>query len=278
MQIFEELKRAREEKKLTFEQIHHHTKIAIPYLQAIENGDFDKLPRHLAKSYIRTYAQFVQVSPEPILNALQTYTSKKHQQTAEEVSATTYVSRSRKKKNRQKPIWENKTVLIAGISLCSVILLGCLSWLMYYLFFSEDEEAETLNHQNTGNQQQIEKELESFQLPTAKDRARVQLVEPKEVNEKGDKYQVSNTETIQLSVVAKKSTQIKVIHGSQEGKVINKTLQPDEKQSFQDSQSLSIDVSDPQAVKLSVNGITIDTSQQTEQALYQFSLENQESE
>lgn len=277
MEIFEELKKAREEKKLTFEHIHHHTKIAIPFLQAIENGDLDKLPPHLASSYIRTYAQFMQVSPDPLLEALRTSKSEKSPQ-AGEPNSTTYISRSKKQKNNKKPIWKNKSVLTIGISLCSLIVLGCLSWLLYNLFFAEENHAETQNNQNTVNQQQIEEDLQSFQLPTAKDRAQLQLIEPKEANEKADKYRVSNTETIQLSVVAKKSTQIKVMHGDQEGKVINKTLQPNEEQSFQDSQSLSIEVSNPHAVKLSVNGITIDTSEQTDQARYQFELEDKESQ
>ncbi|HWR54233.1 MAG TPA: helix-turn-helix domain-containing protein [Bryobacteraceae bacterium] len=55
-------------KGITLTQIADSTKISLPYLRAIENGDFKKLPGGVfATSYIRQYAQAIDYSEWDLL-------------------------------------------------------------------------------------------------------------------------------------------------------------------------------------------------------------------
>ncbi|MCI1857946.1 MAG: helix-turn-helix domain-containing protein [Sporolactobacillus sp.] len=54
------LKTAREKKGLTLDDLEEETKIQKRYLQAIENGDYDKLPGHFySRAFIKSYAEAV---------------------------------------------------------------------------------------------------------------------------------------------------------------------------------------------------------------------------
>ncbi len=62
------LRRARQAKNITLEQVAHITKINIAYLYAIENDEFDKLPAPaFARGFLRLYAQCVGVDPDEIV-------------------------------------------------------------------------------------------------------------------------------------------------------------------------------------------------------------------
>ncbi|MDO8626138.1 MAG: helix-turn-helix domain-containing protein [Candidatus Magasanikbacteria bacterium] len=66
------LKEAREEAKLTLEYIGQITHIATPYLEAIENGEFKKLPKAVAfrRAYIKEFAQAVGLNEKECLEQL----------------------------------------------------------------------------------------------------------------------------------------------------------------------------------------------------------------
>ncbi len=67
-EIGEKLREARESKGLTLQEISEQTKIRLVYLQAIENGDFDKLPGKVyVKGFIRSYATMVEIDPNEVL-------------------------------------------------------------------------------------------------------------------------------------------------------------------------------------------------------------------
>jgi cytoskeletal protein RodZ len=59
------LKIAREEKKITLEQLQNITKIQKRYLEAIEEGNLDILPGHFyARAFVKNYAEAVGLDPE----------------------------------------------------------------------------------------------------------------------------------------------------------------------------------------------------------------------
>lgn len=67
-ELGEQLKRAREEKQISLDEIQELTKIQKRYLQAIENGDFDKLPgAFYTKAFIKTYAEAVGLNYEALI-------------------------------------------------------------------------------------------------------------------------------------------------------------------------------------------------------------------
>lgn len=69
MPIGEVLRNARLEKGYSFEYLEEATKIRAKYLEALENENFDVLPGQVyAKAFLRTYAKFLELNAEEIIN------------------------------------------------------------------------------------------------------------------------------------------------------------------------------------------------------------------
>jgi cytoskeleton protein RodZ len=64
----EELKNARESKKITLQQIANKTKIDQKFLQAIEDANFNILPDIYIRAFIREYAQNINLDPEETIH------------------------------------------------------------------------------------------------------------------------------------------------------------------------------------------------------------------
>jgi cytoskeletal protein RodZ len=65
--VFQELKRAREEKGIPLAQISDITRIAEEYLVAVENGNIQILPQAYVRAFLREYADVVGLDPEEIM-------------------------------------------------------------------------------------------------------------------------------------------------------------------------------------------------------------------
>lgn len=63
------LKKIREQKGMTLEEINIETKIRIRYLDAIENGNFDIIPGGIVyiKGFLRNYAESIGLDPTPVI-------------------------------------------------------------------------------------------------------------------------------------------------------------------------------------------------------------------
>jgi cytoskeletal protein RodZ len=62
------LKRAREEKKITLDQVEKATLIKKKYLEALENGNKEKLPDNIyVKNFLKAYADFLNLETEPLI-------------------------------------------------------------------------------------------------------------------------------------------------------------------------------------------------------------------
>ncbi len=67
------LRRTREEKGLSLDQVMEATRIRKEFLQALEEEDFDRLPAAVyVKGFLRNYATFLGLDPEEILSLLPT--------------------------------------------------------------------------------------------------------------------------------------------------------------------------------------------------------------
>ena len=68
--IGDSLKEARAKKSLTLDEVHAKIKVHPRVLQLLEEGKFDKLPSPLfTKSFLRSYADFLEVNAEEVLSA-----------------------------------------------------------------------------------------------------------------------------------------------------------------------------------------------------------------
>lgn len=63
------LREARETKGLTLQEVQEETRINIRYLEALENGDYDRLPTPVhVRGFLRNYARFLGLDPQPLLD------------------------------------------------------------------------------------------------------------------------------------------------------------------------------------------------------------------
>ncbi len=69
--VGEQLRAAREARGLTLEDVEAATKIRVEYLDALEQENLAALPDPVvARGFLRNYAQFLELDPEPLLQAL----------------------------------------------------------------------------------------------------------------------------------------------------------------------------------------------------------------
>ncbi|MDQ7029170.1 MAG: DUF4115 domain-containing protein, partial [Ardenticatenia bacterium] len=69
--VGEQLRAAREARGLTLEDVEAVTRIRVEYLEALEQEHVDALPNPVvARGFLRNYAQFLELDPEPLVQAL----------------------------------------------------------------------------------------------------------------------------------------------------------------------------------------------------------------
>ncbi len=69
--IGQQLRRKREARSLTLEEVSRATHMRAHYLQAMESGDFEAIPSLAqARGFLRAYADFLDLNPAPLLGAL----------------------------------------------------------------------------------------------------------------------------------------------------------------------------------------------------------------
>jgi cytoskeletal protein RodZ len=66
-EIGEEIQKARLAKGINLEEIVNHTHIQLAHLQKIENGQFDFLPRPYVTAFVKTFAQYVGLNGEALV-------------------------------------------------------------------------------------------------------------------------------------------------------------------------------------------------------------------
>jgi cytoskeletal protein RodZ len=67
--VGEYLKRERELRKVTLEEIASVTRICTRYLQALEDGDYESIPAEVfVRGFLRAYAKCVGLSPNDIIS------------------------------------------------------------------------------------------------------------------------------------------------------------------------------------------------------------------
>ena len=72
--FYEELKKQRNIKKITLEEISEYTKINIKYLDALEIGDFNLLPNVYIRLFLRSYCDYIGADYKKSLDEYEIYT------------------------------------------------------------------------------------------------------------------------------------------------------------------------------------------------------------
>lgn len=68
MTLGERMKKIRDERRLTLVEISRNTNVQVKYLECLESGSYAKLPAEVyVKGFLRNYANFMGVSPEPLI-------------------------------------------------------------------------------------------------------------------------------------------------------------------------------------------------------------------
>lgn len=121
-----QLRKRRESRRLTMEEIHRATKIRISVIKALENGRWDDVPGGVyLRSFVVEYANFLGLNGEVLYAPYQELLSKQHRKKKEEVESTAQADQ------RQRLIWVS-----AGIA--SIFILGMIR------FFVIDSEPEPI--------------------------------------------------------------------------------------------------------------------------------------
>ncbi len=66
-EFYQNLKKKRLEKKLPLEEIHQMTRLPLHYLEAIEAGEMETLPKAYERMYLRRYAKAVGLDPDEVI-------------------------------------------------------------------------------------------------------------------------------------------------------------------------------------------------------------------
>ena len=135
-------KRIETNKNLT--DIADSTKINLKYLEAIELGDFDILPNVYIRLFLRSYAEYLELNAEEILNEYNEYINTSNQQL--KTSGVSYIKKKPKIEKKELPISKNKTTASESYSenyffkpkkllliLFSILSITCIYMLLYHL-------------------------------------------------------------------------------------------------------------------------------------------------
>lgn len=272
------LREARLSKSVSIEEIAGKLDIDSIYLEAIENEEFSTLPPLYAKGYIRTYARFLEVDSAPILQAYKESTPEQALVLKEESSSTSLLSRKKrvelsqtKKKSKKK--WIGKISSIGWPIWTALGLIILVIPLLVWWLLPNDKQTvvHSINPSPDSSDSSTTSETAFEQLKSS--RAEVKLIQPSETYEYGDVYGISKSDQVHVKVTAIKPTEIRVRENGPQGKIIfEKELQLNQTEEFTHDQWISLRVNHPSHISLSVNGVTIDTTEEKEIKVYQLKV------
>jgi cytoskeletal protein RodZ len=243
-----EFRAARLASQWRIEEVAAVLEVPVSHLQAIENGTFSALPDPVYTCrLIRAYAQLLKIDPHPLLHVYREL---------EGTVAGPTLSRSHRKRCQRKKwaIWGS----VAGVF---VVVVG----LICFLFLDIASLAESVQQPNTPKAEAPKAAVQKQM------KAEVHLLKSSETYPYGDLFAISQAERIELKLTAHQPTAICVRAGGPTGSILaEKKLLPQQTETFTHEQWLSLQISEPQFVTISVNGVMIDSTSPKKSQLYQF--------
>ncbi|WP_044642783.1 helix-turn-helix domain-containing protein [Risungbinella massiliensis] len=263
--IFQQLRLAREARKLSAQDVSLRTRIPADCVEAIEVENWDEIPSPVrAKNYIGVYAKFLQKDPEPFLEAY-------NQSRVEDRPTVPSYSRSpREPISRRNKSTTNRKVKGIGI-LTSIpqkwlyVSAGIVAILLIVSVWLVTGEETTNVNANVPSEKQDQSAYTSDQRPEIK------LVKTSEAYEYGDMYQLSNVSEVEVSLEGTGS--VRVREEGPTGRIVaEKKLTKGQAIQFHHAKWLSIRLDNPSQVKLTVNGFVIQTDKLKDPQSFQFTL------
>jgi cytoskeletal protein RodZ len=125
------LKRAREERKLSLREIAGETKISVSALEALERGDYSRLPGGIfGRAFVRAYALHVGLEPDAIVGEFQAEVIRRERDATRTRKQPGITADDRAFAERQR-----RAIRTLQFSLIAIILLalGFLAWRLWYV-------------------------------------------------------------------------------------------------------------------------------------------------
>ena len=111
------LQEARNKKAISLEEVHFRTKIHPRVLQLLEADKFEKLPSPVfVKSFLKSYAEFLEINPQDIVNAYE-------KEGAPEPSQTLYI-RSAAEREKRTPLTFDKSLWVVPALILALLIGG----------------------------------------------------------------------------------------------------------------------------------------------------------
>jgi len=129
--IGEKLKKAREEKEYTLEDVRDSIKIRIRYLKAIEENNFEEIPgKAYIRAFIKSYAEYLGLDVVELIEEYEQKLLEEKKKREEELE---------KEEGQKKDFLHNKTVIT---SLIIIIIMIVLAFIVYSIFLLNDSRNE----------------------------------------------------------------------------------------------------------------------------------------
>ncbi len=274
------LRKARESKNLTLEQLEKETKIPVAHLKMIEEGDFASLPAHVSGTqYIRSIAALLELDPHPLLREYQK--AKRGQQVAttappEEAiflsRRETYRLKQQQKKKKAIPLleWLTKWYVYVPIILVLVLIpIGVWWW-------NSDSSSTQASSGNPAPKTKTEQSnvAEEQKQEEEENPVEVKLTDAAEANDaKVDVYEVTNANQLEVKVESKEAAKVLIRAKDRKGEILFKdTLDEDQTKVVTHQEGIYLRLYKPSHMMLSVNGVVIETADQEEALAYEFKL------
>ncbi len=145
----------REEKGITLEDIEKQTKLQSSYITAIENGEFSVLPKVYVRLFLKTYANFLDLDTQEILNSYNEHISGKRKKIKATSSATPqFIENKEYLKEKINPDFKSELYKssyfvepkkIISIFIFIILIIGCWTTIAYIKEYSNNHK---IKHQN----------------------------------------------------------------------------------------------------------------------------------
>ncbi len=131
------LKEARAKKAISLEEVHTKIKIHPRVLQLLEDGKFDRLPSPIfVKSFLRSYAEFLELSPEELI---QTY----EKEDRKEPEQVLFLRTPEERKTLQDPYRPIFRAALTGLLIIAVLVSGIFLWKKVHPILIKTKERKT---------------------------------------------------------------------------------------------------------------------------------------
>lgn len=276
-----EFKAKREILGLNLKEVSKLTRVKTSYLDAIEKGDFDKLPVEVyAKGYIREYAKFLAISADIILSEYDDYLEIKRGGKKKEVPEKTDSQDKAAATSDQEQHIENyhttgipvytsthpKSIAYRTILIIPFLFTVVIAY--FYLFNEKEPEMPVKNNQPTPViAQQQETSASSGQNSPDINTTRAEVIQTSKPAQKTQDLNDNNTKKDKPAAIVKKKHNIEITatddvwvlvirDGIEKDSMLMKS---GEKQSYSADKSFFLKLGNAAGVKIMYNGKALDT-------------------